>query len=311
MNLYRLYDLSLRVDEGLSHDLSLTPVSLQGRGEHWTLDCAEDVEIQGQKVHDVLDFDRKRRLQVYVDKPDRVFIAYGNTKVYWETHECRIEICPGNDLTVGIAIFLERVVAPIALMLTRPNLQAFHASGFGNRDGDGWVCIGDSGAGKSTTALELLRRGYPLFADDLVLIDVDRLEMISASPTLRLFDTPDEIPEAIEQKVIQPELKKYWYRLPHRSEDEMRIPLKGIFSLRPLTDGTAASTSTLRGSQAITALLRQTFDLTDGQESWKVDRFRAISHLARAVPITEVAYVQANRRDLAQVRAIVSWWEER
>ena len=52
-------------------------------------------------------------------------------------------------------------------------MQAFHAGAF-VVDGDAWGVLGERGAGKSSLLAALNRMGYPVLADDVVVVDQGR-----------------------------------------------------------------------------------------------------------------------------------------
>ncbi|EKB47408.1 hypothetical protein [Cecembia lonarensis] len=60
----------------------------------------------------------------------------------------------------------------LAALLFQKGKIPFHVSGVVDKDGGVWLFSADSGIGKSTTALKLKEKGYPLFTDDTALIEV-------------------------------------------------------------------------------------------------------------------------------------------
>lgn len=68
-----------------------------------------------------------------------------------------------------IRVTYERSVLP--LVLQAGGAEVLHASAVYMREGVVALC-GDSGVGKSTTAMALSRRGHPLWADDVVALDL-------------------------------------------------------------------------------------------------------------------------------------------
>jgi putative ribosome biogenesis GTPase RsgA len=68
-----------------------------------------------------------------------------------------------------IRVTYERAVLP--RVLQAGGAEVLHASAVYVRDGVVALC-GDSGVGKSTTAMALSRRGHPLWADDVVALDM-------------------------------------------------------------------------------------------------------------------------------------------
>ena len=305
---YRLYDQILVS----TLPLALSPMADDGGEELrvWRLDEGPVEEPAGELVHDVVDFDGVRRLRVWTHPERVVLFSYGDTRIEWRSSTATIRLQRG-DLQTRPAIALERMAAPIAMILERPRHVALHASAVVDDRGGAWIFAGESGVGKSTTALGLMRRGLSIVADDLVLCDVDRRIAMVATPSLRLFDRPEQVPEAIEEELVMPEIEKFWYRLPESIEGREGIPLRGIFSLEPDDETDQPRVERLRGQAAMVAILAQSFDLTDAPEEWRSDRFRALCDLAREVPVYRVIYSRDDRGDPAQVRLLVSAIEER
>ena len=94
------------------------------------------------------------------------------------------------------------------------------------------VVAGRSGAGKSTTAVELARRGHPILSDDktVVQFDADGTPMVlSGYPTTRLWE------DAVERMGTAPsdlaplreDARKYLYEVPAFQTEP--APLRAIF----------------------------------------------------------------------------------
>lgn len=99
----------------------------------------------------------------------------------------------------------------MSAILFQRNLFPFHASGVLDKKGKVWMIVGRSHAGKSSTALMLSERGYTLFSDDLVLIQLQGKRLV-APPTYpiagirertmqfqRTFSAADGIPAITEE----------------------------------------------------------------------------------------------------------------
>lgn len=285
-----------------SAELALQPAEDGDGAEVWTFEFGDVEQPEGRLVHDVADFDGRRRLKVWVDEDD-VWFSHGTTRAKWSGDSRRIRMHTGDDLRTRPGIVLERVVAPISLMVRRPNRVAMHASAVG--DGErAWIFAGDSGAGKSTTALELMRRGLEILADDLILVDADSKRLMAAMPSVRLFDQPDRVPEAIEGELVLPEYEKYWYRLPPRRIADRPVPIAAVFSLEPDEEAGAPSCEEVSGREATVRILGQSFDLTEADGDWRANRFRRLCDVARSVPVFRVTYRRSDRDAPAQLDAI-------
>ena len=301
--LYRLFDRAIRSEIEL--DLPYyrgTPAT----ADLWSYREGSFDETPGELVHDVVDFDGVRRLKVWHDGQGEITFQYGAARALWSLDDREIVIDDRDELTLGPEIFLDRVVAPIAIMLEVPSVVALHASSVGDPGANAAIFIGDSGAGKSTTALELMRRGLEIVADDLVLVDLETTSIWAATPAVRLFDDPATMPEAVDHKEVFPESHKYWYRLADDTQEQAAIGLEAIYILLPEEGLPQATVEEVRGQQATVHLLSQAFDLTEATDEWRARRFRNICALARSIPTYMVRYEQSDRGAPAQVDAIAA-----
>jgi hypothetical protein len=80
--------------------------------------------------------------------------------------------------------------AGMAIVLHQRGRLVLHASAV-NVNGSAIAFLGVSGAGKSTTALTLMERGYPLLVDDLAAIDVQQNEALIHPGFPRLKISPE------------------------------------------------------------------------------------------------------------------------
>lgn len=275
----------------------------------WRLKSGSVEEPATGCVHDILDFDGIKRLRVWHDIPGKVVVSYDETRVEWDATRQQIVLDLSRDLAIPVGVILERVVAPLALMLLKPSMIALHASAIADKEGRAWIFIGNSGAGKSTTALELMRRGLTLLADDLVLVDTNTMELIAATPTLRLFDQPESVPEAVQNQLVMPgaNLNKYWYQLADRKERRRRFEIAGIFSLQPIREQNSSSIQELQGTESIAQVLAQAFDLTHGSSQFRARRFQKLCTLARNSPVLQLSYYPGDREKPAQVAKILRY----
>jgi hypothetical protein len=292
---YGLYDLILQSPL----ELDLMEASKAG-AEAWTLSPATVAEACSGCVHDLRDFDGGARLTVWWPRAGELIFSYGHLRVCWSgrDREIRVDMEGENSLPPGV--FLERVVAPIATILERPRFVALHASAVEDPRGRAWAILGESGSGKSTAALGLLRQGWSLLADDLVLVDTECAEMWPAVPALRLVDGPERVEEAICSTYLEA-YGKYLHRFSSGIVAGSR-PLEGILALKP-RPGISTCTR-LRGWEAARRVLAQSFDLTAGPAEWKAQRFSSICSLTRQTPLWVIAFERAEGAP-RQVQAIV------
>lgn len=305
---YRLYDLTIESAE----PLSLTPAADvdEGADEIWRYEEGVVESGSGELVHSVVDFDGVRRLEVRHRDRGELYFSYGDSRIHWSSSKRLIRLERG-DLRSRPAIALERMVAPIAMILGRRDFVALHASAVVDDRGVAWVFAGDSGVGKSTTALGLMRRDLPILADDLVLYDGSNKRVFAATPSLRLFDQPELVPEAIDRELAIPELEKYWYQLPESRRRPTRAPLGAIYSLEPADAVDDPRIEELSGQSSTLPILAQSFDLTDPPAPWRARRFRTLCDLARNTPVFRVIYGRDNRERPVQVELLIRHIETR
>ena len=91
------------------------------------------------------------------------------------------------------------VTLPLMELLKRRGLYSLHAAGL-SLNGQGFVLSGNSGAGKTTLAVALVRAGFDFLSDDMLFIAVGR-------DGLRILGFPDESDVADETVSMFPELR--------------------------------------------------------------------------------------------------------
>jgi hypothetical protein len=90
---------------------------------------------------------------------------------------------------LGELVFqLEKAII-IALQECRPELLFLHAAAL-ERDRAAWLFVGESGAGKSTTAWGLLHHGFAYLSDELAPIELGTLEVLPYPHALCLKRSP-------------------------------------------------------------------------------------------------------------------------
>ena len=83
---------------------------------------------------------------------------------------------------------LEKAII-VAIQERRPELLFLHAAAL-ERDRAAWLFVGESGAGKSTTAWGLLHHGFSYLSDELAPIDLDTVEVLPYPHALCLKRRP-------------------------------------------------------------------------------------------------------------------------
>jgi len=90
---------------------------------------------------------------------------------------------------LGELVFQVEKTMIVAVQERRPDLLFLHAAALG-RDGAAWLFVGESGAGKSTTAWGLLHHGFSYLSDELAPIDLRTLEVLPYPHALCLKQRP-------------------------------------------------------------------------------------------------------------------------
>lgn len=204
---------------------------------------------------------------------------------------------------------IERSVAPFILLDGEGTHIALHGGAFA-RGGRAWICIGPSGVGKSTTALELTRRGAALISDDMALVDARKMEAIPGATTLRLWKYVVE--EAVMSRaIIGTEQNKKWFRLPESYAAYRPTQLAGVILLSPNElVPTSGQVTRLVGMRAMVKVLEQCFDLHAPRAAWSTRRLSAVRELVSRVPVWVCEYARTADRSPAHIEAIWGLIEE-
>lgn len=301
-NLYRIYDQPIACDR----PLNFAPLSPEAAAEGgiWTIDQRFSAPLRGDRIHDLEDHPGGDRLQVIKSGAGRGSLTYAGWRFSFELAEGHIGYQAPPHCAWTLDTLLERIVLPIALLTTDRPLVALHGSALRCPGNDTIAIIGDSGAGKSTTALGLVRRGATLLADDLVLVDVERRLLLAGAPSLRLNLPDDAIPEAsISRPTPSPDAKRIFV-LPDAPFTGSAQPLTHLFSLggQPASDRDFELTQA-RGGRAAALLLSQCFAFSQSAPADGEARFRRAMRLLRTTPLTRVEFRRGGS-SLAQIAAI-------
>lgn len=168
------------------------------------------------------------------------------------------------------------------------------------------VFIGDSGAGKSTTAALLQSHGYRLLSDDVTVLDLRHPQQVQVTPSfpqLRLW------PESLESlgkqpshfPVLNPLVDKRLYRSP---EGFAKTP-QSLLGIYVLDLGDTNSIAPLRGQNALSELMHNWYGARFGEAMFSqistADHLKTFAELVNRVPVYELV-----RKDsLEEIHAIV------
>ncbi len=185
------------------------------------------------------------------------------------------------------------LAAPLAALLLQRGRLALQASAVATPAG-AILVLADSCIGKSTLAMEFVRRGFPFVADEIAAVEVDasgRASIFPGYPVLKLW--PDVLPlfglDAERFSRVRPELEKRAVPCAGAADSPSR-PLRGIFVLQraeapPGTDLSAALSGAERALVLMEHLYFPGFMAGLGVQT---ETLRQISALARSVPVIRV-----------------------
>src|SRR5690554_917598 len=269
--------------------------------------CVSIAEDLPALLHDVEDFPGGPKFYVWRHGED-VKMQYDRWRARLMPGEDRIDF---GDLRAPViadieqveyenfrfSLAIERVFLPLYALFSTPDTVALHGSAV-VLQGKAYLFIGRSGAGKSTTAYEFVRRSATLLADDLIVVDLAKAVALGGAPTLRLWKGEGAIPEAEEDRHLwRHEKSKRWFRIPSEQGAASAVPIGAVIMLDPdsldAPPDRGPTIEVLSQREALTDLLGQTFDLSDGSEAWRVSRFRNAARLVREYPFYHFRYVKS------------------
>jgi hypothetical protein len=196
------------------------------------------------------------------------------------------------------------------LVLSRERL-VLHASAVATPSGAA-AFVGFTGSGKSTLAAALAGCGFPLLADDCLVVETSGRAIVAQPFYAGARLWPDSV-RAVGKSLRSSAPVAHYTRkrrldASHLACQPVAMPLSRIFILdRPSARGRRASLelTRLRGADAVVALLECTFQL-DIHDADAVRRtFERQSHLVRALPVHRLSYPWQLAR-LAEVRGAIA-----
>lgn len=223
---------------------------------------------------------------------------------------------PTPQATSWLTSALEHIALPLLWLReppthttpTTPSRTILHGSAvvIGQR---AWVFLGASGAGKSTTVRELVTGGATLLADDLALIERDRVW--PGSGAVRLWDGFEHLTHATSFELLRDgERVKHWLRFPNAQRETSPQPLGGIVCLERTPE--APTTGTLIAvespQRAALLLLGQALALSSPPTTWQRERFEAVCALAREARVWRLLYCASDNGAPLHLEALNTLW---
>jgi hypothetical protein len=216
------------------------------------LTCASEVEIPAflpVPASSVKEID----FQVKIGKVERVFeqeaqpyddyTQMNSREFFMEVEEvARYFVKNGKEVTIEPLtkdwreVLLYFKSNGMAAILFQNGKIPFHTSGIIDHSGGVWLFSGDSGMGKSTTALKLKERGYALFTDDTALLYVENGKCLARAsyPMVKAWPQTIDNQIAFEKRESFPILKD-WEKQGvffHEKFMEEALEVKGIVFLK-------------------------------------------------------------------------------
>ncbi len=261
-------------------------------------------------VHDVVDWVGGPRLEIFRLADGGVLIRYDVWRVLLD-HENRQVVVERfvDGERAGQAEFelmIERLALPLYVLFGTKNTLGLHGSAVAF-EGRAWVFIGESGAGKSTTAHALLAHGGRLLADDMSIVDVENRVVCSGSPSIRLWKNSEEVAGAVFDRRIHAQTTKRWFRMADEQAVAGAVELGGVIWLTPTDDAFEhGSWERCQGRAGLVAMLKQTFDFTRPEKAWMTARFQNANRLLKSVPMFQYRYRRSESGDPTHVDGLVA-----
>ncbi len=212
---------------------------------------------------------------------------------------CRIRANPiGSFSLESLAGMLADCVLPFAFTLQ--GRHVFHAGG-SSVDGQAVIFLGESGAGKSTLAANLLAHGFPVLADDYVVLRPSSsgahlpIEVLPGRPKLRLWPGVkkfifDEKPNGGtdgEKCVVEVEVEVEG----GTASLPTTVPLQRVYLLQP-SDGmnSGPAVRSVPGPEALIELFRHAFRLDYTSKTMLVNELQSLSAIIESVAVKRLCF---------------------
>jgi hypothetical protein len=244
------------------------------------------IEIDGKTIHVCPDLGDESGVVEVIENGHEIFVSYRGWVVCADLKRSLLTV-EERWASIPFFVFFERIVAPILLLLQESTLVALHGAVV-EWEGQAWIFVGEGGVGKSTTALELVRIGARLVADDLALVDVEGLRVLPGACALRLWQPEGALGEAELEIRSSPASEKRWFGLKDRYRCGTPKPIAAIVVLE--RSDTESGINRLSGQLALVRVLGQAFSLTEPCVERRTSRLKNVSHLVRHLPVLSYVF---------------------
>ena len=225
-----------------------------------------------------------------------------NVARYYATNGNSIIIEPDINSTEMRSVRLFVLATVMAAILLQRDLLPFHASAI-IRDDRLLLITGDSGAGKSTLTAGLIKKGYTIFSDDVVVLQKNGSGDILATasyPMIKLWnDTLNNLQHEMfndRSFLVRPGMDKYGIFF-HNSFNKKSYPIDKIIVLKK-GEGTELKIRELSGGEAFVAVNEQVYraKLLKG-DNLKHIRFGVITGLLKTSKVYEITRPTGETRE--------------
>lgn len=287
MYYYKVYSFTIQVpfaiDELISIPSQLTDIIIQEEPVSPTL---KNISSQGEFFNGHIEYQISENKEILLFIKDiGYYHIYNKNTVTIQ----RLEGVSNEDISLYLLGFC------FGFIVSLHETFALHGSAVGTSEGC-IMFVGESGAGKSTTAAQFVQRGFNLIADDVCVIHFDKddqgqekIYVQPAYPQLKLWgDSAEQLNYATEElKTVSDTWNKY--RVPSKDIFQAQAcPLKAIYFLEP-TENELFKIYELKGFDKVLACTQNTYNrratLLLGLEQ---QHFEFCTKIASKIPIRKI-----------------------
>ncbi|MFU8803477.1 MAG: HPr kinase/phosphorylase [Bradymonadaceae bacterium] len=304
MFVHRAFGRLVTCDRGLAFESADAP----DQTPEVAIRCDPSLELSlAEPIHVVEDYPGGPILRIYRNG-DRIEIDYDGRLFAWTPGHGEVGYRGGEgERRSDWDLVIERVILPLYVLTSEADILAVHGSA-AEIGGKAWVFIGESGAGKSTTAYELISAGGHLVADDMTLIDARAKIVLPGAPSLRLWKGKGEVRGAVDDRLVSDLTTKRWFRLQDNLATSRVVPLGGLIWLDPTDDAAHDGRFTRgRGQEGLADLLRQSFDFTNPPREWMIRRLGNARTVFADSPLIRYQYVRSPDGRPTHVERLRQW----
>lgn len=224
----------------------------------------EDITISLGKIKQGIISENSHLIKTSSTFKNEFFLNVPNVAQYLTSKGKKIIVEPHeNSNDSSIRLFL--LSNAMAALLVQRNQILLHASAI-IHENELILFLGDSGAGKSSIAAELSKRGYTIFSDDVCvlqpILEKDKsVYAIASYPMMKLWDdTINALADDQFEKThkLRPLAEKYGHFF-HDSFEKSAYPIKKLFILDPNPDSTDYSAKKISGLEAFELVGKNTY----------------------------------------------------